>query len=141
MRAAGTRAALRHYDERRDPVDHKLDPILPAVPGEVHAVDLRPDRRVRGRSLTILDSMREPLFSSYSQEYEAMCGPHVRVILPVAVDLDDPDMCPRCRTWLTLRDSDPAEYARQMRTRRDDRVRRDQEADDVADWNRRNQVS
>ncbi|WP_284150032.1 hypothetical protein [Williamsia sp. CHRR-6] len=40
-----------------------------------------------------------------------------------------------------MRDSDPAEYARQLRARRDDRVRREQEATDVEDWNRRNQAS
>src|SRR5690554_5899893 len=81
-------AALTRYDQRRDPVDHVIDKVLPADLGIVHA-HVRPMHHAR-RPLT------EPHFLDGLYVNEAICGATIKVVLPVALDLGDPDACQRC---------------------------------------------
>jgi hypothetical protein len=138
VRVPNTRAALRRFDLVRSEVDHQLDPVLPDEPGPVHAVELSPERRFRSQRLLVLDDLKVPLFSSYSFEYTAICERTVRVILPMAADLDDPDMCSQCKRWLELQIADPAEYRRERRSWLSERSEREQEQRDIDEWNRRN---
>ncbi|MCC3322017.1 hypothetical protein FOB84_00180 [Gordonia bronchialis] len=138
MRVPDTRAAFRHFDLVRDPIDHQLDPALPEEPGYVHAVELHPEYKYRHRHLLALDDLKSPLFSSDRFEYTAICERSVRVILPMPVELDDPDLCPQCKHWLDLQIADPAEYRRQRLDWRNDRYAREEERRNVEEWNRRN---
>lgn len=137
MKITDTRAAFRNYDLVRDPVDHLLDPILPEEPGLVHAVVLHTDRKYRPHRLTALNAMRGPIFASYSGQYEALCGRHVKVILPMPFDTDEDELCPQCLRWLTLRHTNPAEFQRQYRSWLAEQSARQQEQEDVEEWNRR----
>lgn len=141
MKIPSTRAALRHYDLARDEVDHKLDPVLPAEPGPVHAIGLEPDRHYRPERLRRMDRARQPLFSVYSFEYTALCERNVRVILPIEFDTADPDVCPQCQRWAELRVADPAEFKKQRREWMNERRARDEERENLAEWQRRNAQS
>lgn len=133
-----TRAAFRHYDLLRDPVDHQLDPHLPEDPGLVHSVDISSRRHYISVTTRKLTNAKQPVFADYSGEYKAECLRTVRVVLPIKFDIDDPDVCPQCKRWLELKIADPAEYERQRREWRNDRWEKEQEQQDLADWNRRN---
>ncbi len=81
------RSGLSRFDERRDPVDHHLDPMLPAELGPVHAVHVsRVDR-----------GLLQPEFLTSPLAYKtALCGAVVKVELPMEFDPGDEDSCPRC---------------------------------------------
>lgn len=132
---------MRHYDLVRDDVDHQLDPALPADPGPVHAVDLEPDRHYRPGYLRRMDKARQPMFTQYASEFTALCDRSVRVVLPIEFDTKDPDVCPQCLRWLELRIADPAEYARERREWLNTKRAREEERDNIADWERRNAQS
>ncbi|MFT4202180.1 hypothetical protein [Gordonia sp. (in: high G+C Gram-positive bacteria)] len=135
MKTPDTRAALRHYDLARDPVDHGLDPVLPAEPGPVHALDLEPDRVYRRHAH--LDNNRSVVFSEWSGTYTALCERIVRVILPMPFDTADPDVCPQCQRWAELRIADPAEFKRQRREWMNEKLQRDEEQENITEWKRR----
>ena len=81
------RSGLSRFDERRDPVDHHLDPALPDDFGPVHAVQV--SRADRG--------LRQPEFLTSPLAYKtALCGAVVKVELPMEFDPGDEDSCPRC---------------------------------------------
>jgi hypothetical protein len=81
------RSGLTRFDEQRDPVDHKVDVVLPAEPGLVHAVQVsRADRGLR----------RPQFFTSPLTYRTALCGAAVKVELPMEFDPGDEDSCPRC---------------------------------------------
>lgn len=81
-------AGLGRYDRRRDPVDHVLDPCLPAEPGRAHAVL----RRFKPR---------EPEFYETPSYYlTALCGAAVKVVLPLTFDPGDPDACQSCASHM-----------------------------------------
>jgi hypothetical protein len=82
------RSGLTRYDVERDPVDHRLEPVLPAEPGPVHAVPVSPrDKRV----------LRAPEFLDPELGYAtAVCGTTVKVVLPMTFDAGDEDSCSRC---------------------------------------------
>lgn len=103
------RSGLTRYDVQRDPVDHRLEPVLPAESGPVHAVPVSPrDKRV----------LRAPEFLDPELGYAtAVCGTTVKVVLPMTFDVGDDDSCPRCvgpalrneRTPRRHQDEPPAE--------------------------------
>jgi hypothetical protein len=82
------RSGLTHHDVRRDSVDHRLEPVLPADLGSVHAVPVsQRDKRV----------LREPEFLDPELGYAtALCGATVKVVLPQSFDPGDEDTCRRC---------------------------------------------
>jgi hypothetical protein len=101
------RSGLSRFDEQRDPVDHRLDPVLPAEFGLVHAVQV-------GR---VDLGLQEPDFLTSPLAYKtALCGAVVKVELPMEFDPGDEDSCPRCvgpalrnqRTPLRHREEPPA---------------------------------
>ncbi len=81
------RSGLSRFDEKRDPVDHGIDLVLPADPGPVHAVQVsRVDR-----------GSRHPDFFTSPLTYKtALCGAVVKVELPMEFDPGDEDSCPKC---------------------------------------------
>ncbi|WP_164700882.1 hypothetical protein [Modestobacter sp. KNN46-3] len=80
-------SALTHYDQRRDPVDHVIEKVLPEDIGQVHAVRLtRFDRR----------GGNGPHFLSARWYERAMCGAVVKVLMPQEFDPGEDDACPRC---------------------------------------------
>ncbi|WP_139220569.1 hypothetical protein [Trujillonella endophytica] len=81
------RSGLSRFDEKRDPVDHQIDLVLPAEFGPVHAVQVtRVDR-----------GLSRPQFLPSPLTYKtALCGAAVKVELPMEFDPGDDDSCPRC---------------------------------------------
>jgi hypothetical protein len=79
---------MTRYDVQRDSVDHRLEPVLPAEPGPVHAVPVSPrDKR----------TLRGPEFLDPELGYAtAVCGTTVKVVLPQSFDPGDEDSCRRC---------------------------------------------
>jgi hypothetical protein len=88
VRVVEYRSGLTRYDVQRDPFDHRLEPVLPAETGPVHAVPISPrDRRV----------LRAPEFLDPELGYAtAVCGTTVKVVLPMTFDAGDEDSCRRC---------------------------------------------
>jgi hypothetical protein len=88
VRAVQYRSGLIRHDVRRDPVDHRLEPVLPADLGPVHAVPVSPrDERM----------LRGPVFLDAELGYAtALCGATVKVVLPQSFDPGDEDSCRRC---------------------------------------------
>ncbi|WP_236825309.1 MULTISPECIES: hypothetical protein [unclassified Blastococcus] len=81
------RSGLSRFDQKRDPVDHQIDPALPAEFAPVHAVQVT--RADRGLS--------RPQFLTSPLVYKtALCGAAVKVELPMEFDTGDEDSCPRC---------------------------------------------
>lgn len=132
MKIPHTRAALRHYDWIRAEEDHCSDPALPANPGKVHSIDLKPHRLYRDRSLDRLAAFHGVAFDDYA--WTAECGVRVRVALPMAFDTSDPDTCDRCLRWLELKAADPAEYDRQKRENRIQQAQRFNEEEAVREY-------
>lgn len=100
LRDRRTWAALTTFEQRRNPVDHRLDRYLPEDPGVVHAY------RITAKG--------GPEF--YDGDGPAsICGTRVRVRLPVEFNGEDPDACPRCAS----------EVARGVQAFRDGRPPRD----------------
>ena len=81
------RSGLSRFDEKRDPDDHQIDPVLPDEFGPVHAVQVsRVDR-----------GLLQPEFLTSPLAYKtALCGAVVKVELPMEFDPGDEDSCPRC---------------------------------------------
>ncbi len=90
-------AGFTHYDERRDPVDHVLDKVLPADPELCHAVIYN-------------NRTHEPVFLESWGYATALCGRRVKVVLPVDFDPGDPDACQRCAGAALRGDMPPSSY-------------------------------
>ena len=66
-------AGLSSYDEQRDPVDHRIDKVLPAEPGLAHSV-----------TLDLFDRPpTEPAILDSWHYKRGLCGRIVKVLLPI----------------------------------------------------------
>jgi hypothetical protein len=79
-------AALTKYDERRDPIDHFVDKVLPANPGLLHAV---------ARSRT-KKAPPEHDFLHPTMYRDALCGITVKVVLTSDFNPGDEGACQSC---------------------------------------------
>ncbi|MDV7137077.1 hypothetical protein [Williamsia muralis] len=122
MRYPDACSAFDHYDEVRDPDDHEIDRVVPADPGDVHAV-------IGGHPRTAHEAH---ILERWEHE-RAACGRRMRVMLPVDFNAVDPDACPRCVREMARRAEDPAAWQAEQRRRYVERQTRDREAYDYED--------
>jgi hypothetical protein len=86
-----TFAAIERYDLKRDPVDHRLDPVVPEKVDVVHACFL-PEGGTPWMKIhhTIADAT-EPVFASSEFEgQKSACGRKTKVFLPRSFESEPP---------------------------------------------------
>jgi hypothetical protein len=91
----GTFATVERFVLQKDPVDHRLDPVLPDEMEVIHAC-VMPEEPLHGIWAEIADAT-EPIFARPQHFMKAACGRHVRVYMPTPFDSEHPKACQRCK--------------------------------------------
>lgn len=95
-RFEATLCAFSTYNRVRDPVDHRMNEVIPDDAVPAHAVDVSGWRPVK-----------ETVFLASYEYRTARCGAVVKAYAPVRFKADDPDACPACIAAIERGDPTP----------------------------------